>query len=81
MSSLRFRFRSKSAKHREEAAKLAASVLNGVSIACLIGATFGPWLNPALDWGWTSLALLAGVAIFHGVAQAILRAGFEEANE
>ena len=74
---MRRRFAPKSAKHKEEAAKLVATTNNGVSIACLIGATFGPWLNPALTWGGSSLALLLGSAIFHVLAQLALRAGFE----
>lgn len=70
----------RSQRHREEAAKLAATLLNGAAIACLIGATFGPWLNPALAWGWTSLALFTGTAIFHAAAQTMLWAGFREAG-
>ena len=38
----------RSAKHREEAAKLTAGLFNGVAVACLIGAAFGPLLNVAL---------------------------------
>lgn len=75
---MKLHFHPKSARHREEMAKLAASVLNGVSVASLIGATFGPWLNPSLDWGWTSLALIGGAAIFHGGAQTVLWLGFRE---
>jgi hypothetical protein len=70
------RLRFKSARPKEEAAKLAASYINGVAIACLIGATFGPWLNPALEWDASSLALLGASGIFHAIAQVILRAGF-----
>lgn len=43
--------RPRSARHREKMAKLTATLINGAAVACLIGAAFGPWLNPALDWG------------------------------
>jgi predicted MFS family arabinose efflux permease len=75
---VRLRLHFKSARHREESAKLAAGVLNGVAIACLIGATFGPWLNPALGWSLSSVVLFGASAIFHVLAQVALRAGFEE---
>ncbi len=66
------------AKHREEAAKLAAVLFNGVAIACFIGASFGPLLNTALPWGWRSLALLAAAALLHAAAQAVLMLGYRK---
>jgi len=66
----------RSPKHREEMFKLTATLLNGVAIACLVGASFGPWLNDALQWGWQSLALIAGAAISHLMAQTVLWLGF-----
>lgn len=64
------------AKHREEAAKLAAVLFNGVAIACLIGASFGPLLNTALAWGWRSLALFLAAILIHAAAQAVLMLGY-----
>lgn len=54
-----------------------ATLINGAAIACLIGATFGPWLNPALDWGWNSIILFAAAGVIHIVAQLVLASGFE----
>lgn len=67
----------KNLKHREEAAKLTASLVNGAAIACLIGATFGPWLNPALNWGWKSFALFVAAGVIHTIAQYVLSLGYE----
>jgi len=66
----------RSAKHREEAAKLTAGLFNGVAVACLIGAAFGPLLNVALAWGWRSLALLFATSVFHVGAQYVLSLAF-----
>jgi predicted MFS family arabinose efflux permease len=68
-------FRPRGPKHREEAAKLAASTINGVSIACLIGATFGPILNPALAWKTDALALAGAALALHFAAQYVLLIG------
>ena len=68
----------RSARHREEAAKLTATLFNGVAVACLIGASFGPLLNVALAWGWRSLALLAAALAFHAGAQFVLSYGYKE---
>jgi hypothetical protein len=70
--------RPKSARHQEETAKLAAILVNGVAIACLIGASFGPWLNPSLTWGFHSLVLLLAACIIHLLAQFVLSIGFVE---
>lgn len=59
-------------------AKLAATLINGAAITCLIGATFGPWLNPALDWGWNSLVLFIAAALIHMIAQVVLSSGFRQ---
>jgi predicted MFS family arabinose efflux permease len=59
-------------------AKLVAVLLNGLAVASLIGATFGPWLNPALDWGWRNWVLLVAAGAIHMVAQFMLSLGFEE---
>lgn len=75
---MRLRLQTRSAKHREEAAKLMAGLVNGAAIACLVGATFGPWLNPALDWGWRSLGLFLAAGGIHILAQLVLALGFEK---
>ena len=75
---MKLHFHPKSAKHREEAAKLAATVLNGVAITCLIGAAFGPWLNPSMERGWNSLALFFSSGFFHVCAQFVLSMGYED---
>lgn len=75
---MRLRIRSKSQKHREEMAKLSAALINGAAIACLIGASFGPWLNPALDWGWKSMALFVAAGSIHAIAQVVLSLAFEK---
>jgi predicted MFS family arabinose efflux permease len=59
-------------------AKLTATLINGAAIACLIGASFGPWLNPALDWGWKSMALFVAAGAIHAIAQFVLSLGFEK---
>lgn len=71
---MRVQLKPRSARHREEAAKLMATLING---ACLIGATFGPWLNPSLTWGWNSVALFTAAGVIHIVAQFVLASGFE----
>ncbi len=73
-----FDFRPKSARHLEEVAKLSAVLFNGVAIACFIGATFGPTLNPALQWGWGNVGLVIAACLFHIVAQFVLSLGFKE---
>jgi hypothetical protein len=73
--------RPKSARHREEAAKLAAILINGVAIACMIGASFGPWLNPSLAWGLHSLILLLAACVAHLLAQFVLSMGFVESPD
>lgn len=74
---MRIQLRLRSAKHREELAKLTATFINGAAIACLVGASFGPWLNPALDWGWRSFVLLLAAASIHALAQLVLSFGYE----
>jgi MFS family permease len=67
----------RSQRHREEVAKLTATLINGAAIACLIGATFGPWLNSTLHWGWNSIVLFIAAGLIHIVAQIVLAMGFE----
>jgi predicted MFS family arabinose efflux permease len=73
---LQLHFHPKSDCHREETAKLTATLINGAAVACLVGATFGPWLNPALDWGWNSPVLFAIATLIHMCAQFVLSLGF-----
>ncbi|HCK85067.1 MAG TPA: hypothetical protein DHW63_11300 [Hyphomonadaceae bacterium] len=74
---MRLRLQPRSSKHREELAKLTATLINGAAIACLVGASFGPWLNPALDWGWRSFVLLLAAASIHVLAQLVLSFAYE----
>jgi hypothetical protein len=74
---MRFGLRIKSQRHREEAFKLTAVLLNSVAIACLIGASVGPWLNPSMEWGLRSLILFVAGLTFHLIAQFVLYLGFE----
>lgn len=68
----------RSARHREEATKLSAGLLNGVAIACLIGATFGPMLNADLGWNVAAFVLFIAAFAFHAIAQFVLSLGFRK---